>query len=418
MHTKSSGHNHLQDTHQTWWQLTTIQLSGWMSLPTLATSILVLKQNSFLGAVLTIIAGNIILWFIRSRLVRMSLEKRLSTLDISRVYFGNTGTYLIATLLLVSTLVWFIAQTTVAGGTLTRLISLHEDPHIDQFTQMSVLLGIITAFLCMEGIVVLRKLATYSFPLLAVAFFAVLYTLPSFSLTGTSSNPLSLAGLTLVLSTNLGISSDLPTFFRHSKSRAESFKALFAVQALNIGFGLLSLLLGALIISNFEVNEALIIGNNPLRLSLLFFIFLSVICANVANVYSASVGWEILAPRALVGRKEYFILGLGLTTIFILVSGLIPTEFILTVSDISLVNLCLILALGDIISQMQKKLPSPATQKVYFAAWFISSALNCFSFFSTDKLSPLALNILVILAIVYPSLLGIRLYRQYTQKRP
>ncbi len=69
-----------------------------------------------------------------------------------------------------------------------------------------------------------------------------------------------------------------------------------------------------------------------LDFSLIVFVFLSVICANVANVYSASVGWEVLAPSALVGRKEYLILGLGLTVIFIFVSNLFSVELLLNSS--------------------------------------------------------------------------------------
>lgn len=409
--------HHLPDTKQNWWQLASIQLAGWMSLPTLATSILVLKQNSFFGSVLTIIVANAILWFIRVQIVAMSYEKRQSTLDISRSYFGNFGTYFIAALLLISTLVWFITQTTIAGETLTHLVSLHEDPQIDQFTQMSVLLGIITSVLCMEGIGVLRRLSTYCFPILIAAFFTILLTLPKQPLSSFSNAPLSLAGLTLVLSTNLGLSSDLPTFFRHSKSWVESLNALTVIQILNMTLGLLSLYLGSLIVEGFRVNEQLVVENSALQISLLVFIFFSVICANVANVYSSSVGWEILAPKSLVGRKEYFILGLGLTTIFILVYGLLPMDFLLTVSDISLVNLCIILVIGSQVSRLQGKLPDRGVQTIYFLAWFGSTLLNCFDSFASSAWSPFVVNLAVISMIIFPSLLTISAYRIFQRKR-
>ena len=39
--------NSLPDRHQTAWQLAVIQLSGWTSLPILATSILILRKQLF-----------------------------------------------------------------------------------------------------------------------------------------------------------------------------------------------------------------------------------------------------------------------------------------------------------------------------------------------------------------------------------
>jgi purine-cytosine permease-like protein len=404
--------HHLPETHQTSWQLGAIQLAGWMSLPTLATSIYILQVNSFLGAMLTILVGNAIIWFIRLGIIGMAYQGRQSTLDISRAYFGDIGSYFIAALLLISTLAWFIAQTTAAGGTLTHLLAIQEDPAINQFTQMSVLLGIISAFLCMEGIPLLRRLSTLAFPLLIVAFFVILFTLPSRE-PGLNSNPLSLAGLTLILATNLGLSSDLPTFFRHSDSWSTSVKGLLFIQLVNIALGIACLYFGSIITHGFEVNHELVMasGNDMLRYSLVGFIFLSVICANVANVYSASVGWEVLAPAALVGRKEYLILGLTLTTIFILLSDLIPVDLLLAVSDISLVNLCIILVLGSMITKRIKKPPTLYLQSSYFLAWLFSTGFDMYQSFYLRVGHSLTTNVYIILGVIGVALVGHMIYR-------
>ena len=409
--------HHLPETNQTSWQLAAIQLAGWMSLPTLATSIYILEVNSFLGAVLTILVGNAILWFIRLGIIGMSFQNRQSTLDISRAYFGVTGSYFIAVLLLVSTLAWFIAQTTAAGSTLTHLIAIHENPQIDQFTQMSVFLGIVSAFLCMEGIPLLRRLSTLARPLLVIAFFTIFFTLPSGD-SVENTNPLSLSGLTLILATNLGLSSDLPTFFRHSKSWSTSVKGLFIIQVVSIVLGLLSLYFGSIIMEGFEINNELVMasGNNVLRMALVLFIFLSVICANVANVYSASVGWEVLAPKALVGRKEYLILGLALTTIFILLSGLLPIHLLLAVSDISLVNLCIVLVLGSIISKRLKQEPSRYLQSSYFTAWFVSTGADIVQTTYFGAAYSLAANVAIIFAVFATAIAGLKVYQYFLKK--
>jgi len=403
------------DKHQSFWQLACIQLSGWISLPILATSVLILQDNSFYGAALTIIVGNAILWFIRLAIITMSYKRRQSTLDISRDYLGIVGSYFIGALCILSTLAWFIAQTTAASNTLTHLISINESPNINQFTQMSVLLGIISTVLCMDGIVVLRKLTVLVFPFLLSAFLVVIFTLP-FHFPRTDVTAISLSGLTLVLGMNLGITSDLPTFFRHSRSLQTSITALTVIQLISIALALLSLLFGSIIIDTFQVNYSTVLssGNMLLRISLIALIFLSVICANVANVYSASVGWEVIAPAALVGRKEYLILGLGLTTIFIMISNIFSVNILLAASDCALVNLCMVLTLGYVVSRFAKQLPTPYEQKAYFLAWFLSTLINTLQAtnFVVFNVSPLLVSVCVIFSVLILSFTTVRLSKR------
>jgi purine-cytosine permease-like protein len=410
-----AGHLALTDTKQNVWQLSVIQLCGWTSLPVLATSILILEDNTFYGAALTLIVGNAILWFIRLAIVGMSYKRRQSTLDLSREYLGNTGSIFIGAILLITTLVWFIAQTTAASTTLTHLITINESPSIDQFTQMSVLLGVVSTFLCMEGIVVLRKLSTISFPILLVVFFTALFTMP-FHIPQDGVATLSLSGLTLVLSTNLGITSDLPTFFRHSKSLATSITALTVVQVISLILALCSLYLGTIVTDTFQVNESAVLGtgNELLRVSLVIFVFVSVICANVANVYSASVGWEVIAPKALVGRKEYLILGLGLTTIFIMVSNLFSLDALLDISDNSLVNLCIIFIVGYFISRLKRRAANVFEQCTYFIAWSLSTFVNALQRLeiTSTLISPFVTAILITLTTILCSFVSLDLSRR------
>lgn len=406
-HQKSS--TGLPDNRQSAWQLAAIQLSGWTSLPILATSIFVLRENSFLGAIFTIIVGNAILWFLRLGILTMSYARRQSTLDIAREYLGEVGSYFVAILLLATTLFWFIAQTTTGSNSITHLLPINEDPSIDQFTQVSVLLGLISTVFCMGGMALLRKLSTWSFPILVIAFFVILFGLTSHT-PPENNHPLSLAGLTLVLSTNLGITADLPTFFRHSRSWPTSVLGLTIVQLVSLALGICSLYLGSIIIDGFWINQdaVQVSGNVFLRYFLIGFIFLSLICANVANVYSASVGWELVAPKAFIGKKEYFILGLGLTTIFILVSGLFSLEFFLEVADGSLVKLCIVLLLGSVIAKRKKRLPDFFEQTTYFSAWFLSTLINTFQLthLFLSKYSTLLVGTIVIVLVIGLGFLG------------
>jgi purine-cytosine permease-like protein len=393
----------LPDANQNYFQLTAIQLTSWISIPTLATSILVLQVNSFLGAALTIIVGNAILWFIRLGIAAMSHEKKLSTLDLSQKYLGSIGSYSVAGLLLTSTIVWFLIQTTAAGNALTQLVSLHENPSINQFIQISVALGLASTLLCIEGMVLLRWLSSISFPILFLALLVILFLMPKDSYH--NNNPLSLAGLSLVLATNLGISADIPTFFRHSRSWVDTLKALALTQVFSLILGLAGLYLGSMISGMFDLNLSLISPHDHsiLRYALILFIFLSTVCANVANVYSTSVGWELIAPKALIGRQEYLILGSGLTLLYIFLGNVFSPSSLLAISDNALVNLSLILLLAYMITKSQKSALSHPQQLTYLTAWITSTVLNsiqlCYNPFDLSSITVAMGSTLTVISI-------------------
>lgn len=366
----------LNDTGQTAWQLAAIQLSGWTSLPILATSLLVLRENSFYGAALTIVVGNGLLWFIRLIIVLMSHPGRQSTLDLSTGYLGKVGGYCVGVLAILSALVWFVAQTSAASKTLVGLIPVDESGVIDRVVQMSVLLGVVSTLFCMNGMVVLRRLSVVVLPLLIIALAVVFFSMPFEWPKG--DGKMSLSGLAIVMGVNLGITADLPTFFRHSRSLATSVVALTWIQVVSLVLALAALFFGQLIGGDFVVNMEGILGPHVglLKGALVGLVFLSVVSANVANVYSASVGWEILAPSRLVGRKEYLILGLCLTTIFILVENLFSIEWLLTFSDAALINLSIVFLVGYFVSRLQRRLPDRFEKRSYFLAWILSSFIS------------------------------------------
>lgn len=337
----------------------------------------------------------------------MSFEKRQSTLDLAREYFGVFGSYFIAALLLISTFVWFLIQTTTASNALTHLISIHESPNIDQFVQVSVILGLASTLLCMEGIALLKKLSFVAFPILFVTFIVILFSAPK-SFPQNASHTLSLSGLTLVLATNLGITADMPTFFRHSHSWSDSIKALSATQLMSMTLGLASLYLGSIISGAFEIDHFILMQNQyeTLRYSLILFLFLSTVSANVANVYSASVGWEVIAPKALIGRQEYLILGLSLTMLYILLGNVFSLDHLLSASDNALVNLSLCLILAYVLKHSFKKIALFQLQIPLFLAWLVSSLFNTIQTYYNPIpfLSPLTISLFLIILILGLSL--------------
>lgn len=399
---KAKHHQRLPDIHQSWWQLAAIQLTGVTSLPVLTSSILILQNSNFISSVLTLILGNFILWIMRLSIILMSNEDRKNVLDVARVYFGNFGAYFIAILILVSTLAWFVMQTSLSSNALNFLIPIEKGIGIDRFIQIGVFLGIVSTLLCMEGIVVLRWLAVISFPLLVMAFIGVVFgSNPAFPTS--AHNNISFAGLPIVLGTGLGISADLPTFFRHSNSLSESLKALTAIQLIGFVIGLGGLFLVPVIDPWFGINvENTLISGGILKVSLVALIFLSTICTNVSSVYSASVGWELVAP-IFAGIKEYLILGLGLTIIFILIGNLFSMDFISDITGNALVNLSIVFIAGFLLSLIFKRPPDSFEQTTYLIAWAGSTFVNIlqFSDLFAKNVSSIILGFIIILLTVF-----------------
>jgi cytosine permease len=250
--------------------------------------------------------------------------------------------------------------------------------------------------------VALRWLSVISLPILIVA---LLITIAGSGPQNYSPNStgINFSGLPLVLVVFLNITADLPTYFRHSRSWADSVGALSATQ---IGFFLISfgcLFLGSKIegllgttadLTNFDTSMFY-------RLFLIVLIFLSATCANVWNVYSSSVGWELVAP-ILAGVKEYLILGLGLTTISILILKDISMGDILNITHASFTNLCLVLIMGYVFHKIMKKPLDTFSKATYFIAWLTATAINIFQYFKVSLLniSNFSSGMLTVLLIV------------------
>ncbi len=120
------------------------------------------------------------------------------------------------------------------------------------------------------------------------------------------------------------------------------------------------------------------------------------------------MGWEIIAPKALVGRKEYLILGLTLTTIFILVFDLFPLDTLLNTSDSSLVNLCVILLIGHVVS-LYKKRPAALFEKTtYFVAWLLSTSIELVQVINPALIptTSLGIDFVLIITVIFFAFVG------------
>jgi cytosine permease len=402
MNKKITQHSQLPDLNQSWWQLAAIQLTGVTSLPILTGSILLINNNNFISSLLTLILANIILLIIRLLMINMTFKGRKSAIDISIEYFGKFGSYFIAISLLLSTFAWFVMQTTLASNALSYLIQIEQNLGINRFMQIGVLIGILSTLFCMNGIKIIKWISIISLPILLIAFIGI-FLGTKLTLPPVANNKISISGLPIILTTSLGITIDLPTFFRHSKSKKNSIYALTVIQILSFIIGLSSIFLFSIIQPWLGINthNDLLSSKFLLKYSLILFIFVSAICANISNVYSSSVGWELIAP-ILAGIKEYLILGLSLTIGFILIANIFSTELLANLTDYALVNLSFILILGYLWSLFVKRPPNYQEKSLYLITWILSTTVNSLQIIGVifDNISPLSISIISTIFII------------------
>jgi purine-cytosine permease-like protein len=375
---------HLIDLKQNYFQLAAIQTCGIINLPLLLSSIVIASKQSLTTSFLTVLSANILLWVFRYCLLKLSFQDRKSTLDLTMEYFGNLGTYIISLILLIDTLGWFFLHTSLSSNCLSILFNLKNNSNIDHFVQISIVIGVLSTLLCSQGIKSLKRISIILLPIIFFSFLGILFfSLRTFSYPKFTPNNLSqlisIEGLGLILSTNLGLTADLPTFFRHRNTWNDSLKALGFFQFIGLIAGIFGLFLGNTFQVNPITNEySLNIVSEFQKFFLILFLLFSTLYSNIYNIYSSSVGWEILAPKSLVGRKEYMIIGLGLTILFISFYGTFSLENLLVFADSAMTNLCLLFMCFFLISYHKNSIliyKSKASH-ILFIFWLLITFIN------------------------------------------
>lgn len=303
-------------------------------------------------------------------MIMMGEKNKKSTLDIAKDYLG-LAYWAVAVVLLFATIAWYVTQNTYASNSILHLFPIDFTNKSSEYIQVVVLIGVISTLFCMEGMTLVRKCATASFPILFFLILAMLFLVPCPQVNWSLAN-FSLAGVPIVIATNLGVAADIPTFFRHSASKKASMQALAIISVFNLALSIIGIFFANLITpwQGINVHNPQMYDNDITRWVLITFIFLSAINANITNIYSASVAWEVLAPR--LARKEWLILGLGLVIITVLVINVFSLSWLLNFADSGLVSLTLIFIAGYLVDR-HLKIGNPSHDRLACAAAWVTS---------------------------------------------
>jgi purine-cytosine permease-like protein len=284
-------------------------------------------------AICSIAIGNLILWLIAVAVISMVDRTQSTAIDNIKSYLGKYGGVLIAIIFLFAFLGWYALQIDFCLKELGGLHLYKEKLQKGMLIRAGAVLGLVATTLSMGGIRLLRKIAVFSFPMLAAYH---LYAV------ATSSSPVSFRGtwgvsfqavLAAVLSLLPGVI-NFPTFFRHSVAKTHSFLALTLITIFITLFEISTIWM------DFTGAQSLI----PNLLLLLFSVLTLTIC-NLLNIYLASASWEAIIPH-FGGPKGFAIIGLLGTLTYTFIQITSPVKFLqdLTNSYIAILGVVLLFA--------------------------------------------------------------------------
>jgi len=334
------------------WQLACI-LGSAMGLPAIAVGGRISDEHGAGTALVSIFIGNLILWLIGLGIVSMAPKKNDAIENIRR-YLGTTTGIFVSIILGLAFLIWYAIQ--IKGAV---FIDLLNDNVNGSKLWFGLALGIGIALLGVGGIRLIARVCVFALPiLLGLAIYVVVTALYSVSFKETWG--FSFMGTFLVMLTWLPGIVNLPTFFRHSKSKADSFFAISLMTVFHVLFQIFAVLAG---IKSPSIIENYIYEINSLTYTILIvsFVLLLNSCINLVNIYFASAIWDALVPFYR-GSKKYIIIGLLGTVIFLFLQSFVhflksPLYFFENIITGFISNLGIVLIIEYLISMIVRHRP-------------------------------------------------------------
>lgn len=368
-----------QDHNQNFWHLTCI-LGAAQSLPGILAGGILAKEYGQGTAITSICIGNLILWLIGWGVISIAAKKRKNAVQNVEGYLGKIGGTLMALILLVVFLAWYMIE--IKSSTIA-LAPLFRDNSELALTVFGALLGLSIAILATGGIRVIKRIAVMCFPFLLFFMICTHFKQGQISLEGTWG--ISGIGIITIAALYLPGMVNLPTFFRHSRSIQDSlialtlitiFDALFQISTVFTGMAMPSEILGLF---------------NQSELSAIFpiaFIGISLICLNLVNIYFSSAALQTIVPR-LEGPLGYLLVGLIGTISYIFLQNSSLLLFLENVADNCLTNFGVVLLISFLVAALVKHRSRHFEQSVSLFCWMV----GCIVALIFQILNPQSLNL-------------------------
>jgi len=263
-------------------------------------------------AISSILLGNFILWFVGLGIISMA-GGRYHIVQVIKENFGKISAVVAAIIVVAAFLFWFALHIQAPSTALTNVINYLGADDKGLKLRMGTLLGVTCALLSIGGIKFIKWFNICVFPFLILSSF---YILLNAEISNQQYNffDFSFVGVTYVVLTWLPGTVNLSSFFRHSRSRANSFMGMTLMFAIHVIFQLSALFWpveNPIELVNWSISKS------PLLLTVMTcFIVLSFYTVNLINIYWASIGWGYFFKHQYES-KSYTIIGLLGTMIYL-----------------------------------------------------------------------------------------------------
>ena len=359
--------------NQTFYHLSCIQNVG-QSIPAAMVGKLLLNQFGAGTAICSIFVGNIILWLIGLAIISMVYQERTNAIDNIKGYLGKYGSLTFALALIAAFLAWYVNQINAS------LIALKDIPQFKHLLEtgfeirLGATLGLLSAILAIGGIRLLKWLTVLTFPFLACYCMYAIF-MSNYSPIFKSTWGLSISAVIMVVLLNLPGVINLPTFFRHSRSRADSFLALSCMAIFITFFEFSTIWMDFSTIFEFVGTQRVASSTIMQIIPFTFFLILTSTCSNMLNIYLASACYESFIPK-FYGTKGLAIMGLLGTTVYTFIQISSPIIFTINLLNnyIGVMGIVLLIAvLSRLVIQHR---PRTFEKSINFASWLMGCAVS------------------------------------------
>lgn len=316
-------------------------------------------------AVCSIAVGNLILWLIGMAIISMAYQDRTNAIENAKTYIGKYGGVFVALVLIFAFLNWFVLIINYSISLLSGLLKLGWNS--GAYVRFGAALGLLTALLSVGNLKLMKRITTYSLPLLiAYQIYAMSSSDHSNVLKGQVWG-LSFAGVvTSALMIFPGMI-NLPTVFRHSRSRSDSYLGLSLMMVLITFFE--ASFIWMPFSSSWEVRYVGSYFGLFAGITSAYIVF-KLICTNLLNIYFASACWELFFPR-FEGPKGHAIIGLLGTAAYTFIQISSPIEFIKDLTNCFLASLGLVLLFAFLTQIIVRHRPRTFEKTINGSSWFV-----------------------------------------------
>lgn len=328
-------------------------------------------------AICSIFVGSLILWLIGLAIVSMVYQEHTNAIQNIRGYIGKWGSLLFASILVLAFLNWYVIEIKTSVIGLDSLFRFSDPWGEDLVIRIGAVLGILAALLAIGGIRLLKWLTVAGFPFLICYYFYAILT-SDYSLFSDWKWGLSFSGVALAILVNLPGVINLPTFFRHSRSKADSFLALTFMVIFYTFFEFGSVWM------SFSSNSIFVWGNatQPDLITYILptaiFLILTSTCSNLLNIYLASACYETFIPK-FVGTKGHAIMGLLGTAAYTFVQISSPLQFLENLLNCYIAVLGVVLLIGVMARIIIKHRPRKFERCINTASWLTGCLVGTIS---------------------------------------